>query len=242
MSLARLHPGGEAETPLARSRARRAESSSSPGDGFGRLNRQTFVRVRPSAQRRTGGVRQGSRRRSTRPCPTWMRASACRAGGAEHGPRTGLACVHALREDPMHPDDPASATTSRPDAFRAASPAAQASRTAICSPSHPATRAETGYGYLRRGAEKNRRVRSRAFVKNRRPRRRSGTSRPAYSERGIFVFRPTRARGAPADLPKVPRGADARRELRGSIHQHRLRVMEPDRRPRAASRSCPGFG
>ena len=73
-------------------------------------------------------------------------------------PAIGLACVHALREDPeatlmVLPSDH---HVARPDAFRAALGAASRASQGgdlVTIGIHP-TRPETGYGYLRRGAEK----------------------------------------------------------------------------------------
>jgi mannose-1-phosphate guanylyltransferase len=111
-------------------------------------------------------------------------------------PAIGLACVHVLREDReatlmVLPSDH---HVARPDAFRAAlSAAARASQNGdLLTVGIQATRPETGYGYLRRGAEKAPGVFAvEAFVEK----PDAGTAKlylqdGAYSwNAGIFVFR-----------------------------------------------------
>ncbi|HEY6912204.1 MAG TPA: mannose-1-phosphate guanylyltransferase [Myxococcales bacterium] len=112
------------------------------------------------------------------------------------GPAIGLACVHALREDMeatlvVLPSDHHIA---RPDAFRDALQAASRAcqdGTIVTLGIKP-SRAETGYGYLRRGAEKGPGVYSvDAFVEK--PDAATAeryVADPAYSwNAGIFIFR-----------------------------------------------------
>jgi len=129
-------------------------------------------------------------------------------------PAIGLACVHALREDPdatlmILPSDHHIA---RPDEFRAAlSAAAQASQNGdLLTLGIQPTRPETGYGYLRRGAEKGPGVFAvDAFVEK----PDAATAQrylqdPAYSwNAGIFVFRADAMLEAlRRHLPKVHEG------------------------------------
>ncbi len=111
-------------------------------------------------------------------------------------PAIGLACVHALREDPqatlivLPSDHP----VARPEAFRAAlSAAARACQDGdLLTLGIRPTRPETGYGYLRRGAEKAPGVFAvEAFVeKPDADTARRYVADPAYSwNAGIFVFR-----------------------------------------------------
>jgi mannose-1-phosphate guanylyltransferase len=111
-------------------------------------------------------------------------------------PAIGLACVNALREDRdatlmVLPSDH---HVARPDAFRAAlSVAARASQNGdlLTLGIHP-SRPETGYGYLRRGAEKSDGVFAvEAFVEKPDAATAQRYLRdPAYSwNAGIFVFR-----------------------------------------------------
>ena len=111
-------------------------------------------------------------------------------------PAIGLACVHALREDPQATLMvlPSDHHVARPEAFREAlSAAVRACQGGdlLTLGIHP-SRPETGYGYLRRGAEKQPGVFAvDAFVEK----PDAATARryvqdPAYSwNAGIFVFR-----------------------------------------------------
>ena len=129
-------------------------------------------------------------------------------------PAIGLACVQVLREDPeatlmVLPSDHHIA---RPDAFRAALMAAsRASQNGdLLTIGIQPTRAETGYGYLRRGAEKAPGVFAvDAFVEK----PDAATAQrylldPAYSwNAGIFVFRADAMLDAlRRHLPKVHEG------------------------------------
>ncbi|HET7787303.1 MAG TPA: mannose-1-phosphate guanylyltransferase, partial [Myxococcales bacterium] len=112
------------------------------------------------------------------------------------GPAIGLACVHALREDKdatllVLPSDHHIA---RPDAFRdALQAAARACQDGtIVTLGIKPSRAETGYGYLRRGAEKAPGVYAvEAFVEKPDAATAGKYVRdPAYSwNAGIFIFR-----------------------------------------------------
>ena len=129
-------------------------------------------------------------------------------------PAIGLACVHALREDPQAvlmvlPSDH---HVARPDTFREAlAAAARACQNGdlLTLGIHP-TRPETGYGYLRRGAEKAPGVFAvEAFVEKPDAATAEKYLRdPAYSwNAGIFVFRADAMLDAlRRHLPKVHEG------------------------------------
>ena len=136
-------------------------------------------------------------------------------------PAIGLACVHALREDPdailmILPSDHHIA---RPEAFRTAlSAAAQASQNGdLLTLGVQPTRPETGYGYLRRGAERRPGVFAvDAFVEK----PDAATAQrylqdPAYSwNAGIFVFRADAMLEAlRRHLPKVHEGLTRGRDF-----------------------------
>lgn len=129
-------------------------------------------------------------------------------------PAIGLACVHALREDPeaVLAVLPSDHHVARPDAFREAlSAAARACEGGdlLTLGIHP-TRPETGYGYLKRGEEKAPGVFAvDAFVEK--PDAKTAQrylQDPAYSwNAGIFVFRADAMLGAlRRHLPEVHEG------------------------------------
>lgn len=129
-------------------------------------------------------------------------------------PAIGLACVHALREDPQAvlvvlPSDH---HVARPEAFREALLAAAGACQGgdlLTLGIHP-TRPETGYGYLKRGPEKAPGVFAvEAFVEKPDAKTAQRYVRdPAYSwNAGIFVFRADAMLGAlRRHLPKVHEG------------------------------------
>ena len=129
-------------------------------------------------------------------------------------PAIGLACVHALREDPQAVLAvlPSDHHVARPDAFRnAISVAARACEGGdLLTLGIQPTRAETGYGYLKRGEERGPGVFAvEAFVEK--PDAKTAQrylQDPAYSwNAGIFVFRADAMLGAlRRHLPKVHEG------------------------------------
>lgn len=129
-------------------------------------------------------------------------------------PAIGLACVHALREDPeaVLAVLPSDHHVARPDAFREAlSAAARACEGGdLLTLGIQPTRPETGYGYLKRGEEKTPGVFAvDAFVEK--PDAKTAQrylQDPAYSwNAGIFVFRADAMLGAlRRHLPEVHEG------------------------------------
>ncbi len=167
-------------------------------------------------------------------------------------PAIGLACVHALREDPdatlmILPSDHHIA---RPEAFRTAlSAAAQASQNGdLLTLGIQPTRPETGYGYLRRGAERRPGVFAvDAFVEK----PDAATAQrylqdPAYSwNAGIFVFRADAMLEAlRRHLPKVHEGLTRGRDF-ATLQSISIDygVMEPESRTTHRIALVPGdFG
>jgi len=167
-------------------------------------------------------------------------------------PAIGLACVHALREDPdatlmILPSDHHIA---RPEAFRTAlSAAAQASQNGdLLTLGIQPTRPETGYGYLRRGAERRPGVFAvDAFVEK----PDAATAQrylqdPAYSwNAGIFVFRADAMLEAlRRHLPKVHEGLTRGRDF-ATLQSISIDygVMEPESRTTHCIALVPGdFG